>query len=454
MDDPGSWHLLVAAICVCLTTYLSVAHLALRHAAWVKLEEAFDEQGRPERTEILRQRLSHFISTCATLRLLTNLILLITVIYHFTQAPAPESSRIGSYVTAFLVSALILMVFSVAVPHAWAQYAGTSLLVKSYPVLRVLELLFRPINVVLHLTDPIIRRLAGIASEDQVGSLEDRQEELLNVVEEGEKAGVVDEQEAEMIASVLELRDSTAGEIMTPRTDVIGIEVGTELSEAVEIVIRQGHSRYPVYEESIDQIIGMLYAKDLLKDLNHPDPAGGIRHRLRDPYYVPESKSLRDLLRDLQNQKVHLAVVLDEYGGTAGVVTIEDIVEELFGEITDEYEAPHEEPIKRIDEHTVEIDARNHVDEMNEELDLNIPEDDAYETVGGFAFAQLGCIPRNGDTFTYENLHFTIIDAETRKINRLRIVITPKEDKANNTNGRKNKHNHHDASEEVEQHHD
>lgn len=447
MDE---WHLLVAAISVCLTTYLSVAHLALRHAAWVKLEEAFDEQGRSERTEILRQRLGHFISTCASLRLLTNLILLITIVYYFTQASDPENVRpenghIWSYVTAFLVSALILMVFSVAVPHAWAQYAGTGLLVKSYPVLRVLELVFRPINVVLHLTDPLVRRLAGISLEDEAGSLEERQEELLNVVEEGEKAGVVDEQEAEMIASVLELRDSTAGEIMTPRTDVIGIEAGTELSEAVEIVIREGHSRYPVYEESIDQIIGMLYAKDLLKDLNHPDPAEGIRHRLRDPYYVPESKSLRDLLRDLQNQKVHLAVVLDEYGGTAGVVTIEDIVEELFGEITDEYEAPHEEPIKRIDEHTVEIDARNHVDEMNDKLDLNIPEDDAYETVGGFAFDRLGCIPRNGDTFTYENLHFTIIDAEPRKINRLRIAITPKEDKANHANGKKNKHVHRDA---------
>lgn len=449
MDDPGSWHLLIAVICVGLTTFLSAAHLALRHASWVKLEEAFEQRGRPERAEILRKRLHQFVSTCAGLRLLINLVLLLVIIYHFTQADSGEDGAIAGYITGFFVSALILMVFSVAVPHAWAQYAGTDVLVKCYPVLRVLEVILRPINAVLHLVDPLVRRLAGISSEDDADRLEERQEELLNFVEEGEKAGVVDEEEADMIASVLELRDSTAGGIMTPRTDVVGIEAGAELSEVVEIVSREGHSRYPVYEESIDRIIGMIYAKDLLKDLNHPDPAQGIRHRLRDPHFVPESKSLRDLLRDLQNAKVHLAVVLDEYGGTAGVVTIEDIVEELFGEITDEYEGPQEERVKKIDDVTFEIDARNHVDEMNEELGLDIPEDDAYETVGGFAFAQLGRIPTNGDGFHYENLHFTIIDAEPRKINRLRIVITPNEDKTENN--KKTKHSRHNTSDKTEE---
>ena len=444
-DDPGSWHLLIAAISVCLTTFLSVAYLALRHVSWVRLEEAFEQQGHPERTETIRQRLSKFLLTCAALRLFTNLILLLSIVYYCTHTDSPKNGAIEPYLNGFLVSAFILMVFSIAIPHAWARYAGTSVLVRSYPVLWFLETIFRPLNAILHLVDPVVRRLAGISVEDEASRLEEKQEELLNVVEEGEKAGIVDEKEADMIASVLELRDSTAGEIMTPRTDVIGIEVGAELSQVVDIVIARGHSRYPVFEESIDKIIGMLYAKDLLKDLNHPDPAQGIRHRLRDPHFVPESKSLRDLLRDLQNAKVHLAVVLDEYGGTAGVVTVEDIVEELFGEITDEYEGPQEEPIKKIDEHTFEIDARNHVDEMNEELDLNLPEDDTYETVGGFAFAQLGYIPTSGDSFIHENMLFTIIDAEPRKINRLRIVVTPNEDKATNGNGKKNKHNDREA---------
>ena len=177
----------------------------------------------------------------------------------------------------------------------------------------------------------------------------------------------------------------------------------------------------------------MLYAKDLLRDINHPGDAE-IRNRLRQPYFVPESKSLRDLLHDFQNQKVHVAVVLDEYGGTAGVVTFEDILEELVGEIIDEHEPPQSEPIKRIDENTIEVDARYEIDELNDQFNLTVPEDADYETVGGFAFAQLGYIPNVGESFEYENMRFTVIDAHQRKINRLRVVILPREDQ--NTNGK------------------
>ena len=325
-----------------------------------------------------------------------------------------------------MVCALALPVFAIAIPHAWADYAGTSLLVWTYPLVRFLEFLLWPWTTLLRLTHPVVRRMAGVSREYPDGSLEERQEELLSVVQEGEKEGVVDEEEKEMIESVLELRDTTAGEIMTPRTDVVGIDANDELAQAVQVVIDQGHSRYPVYEGSIDQIIGMLYAKDLLKDLLHPeDPHSGIRHRLRKPFFVPESKPLRDLLADLQNQKVHLAVVLDEYGGTAGVVTVEDIVEELFGEITDEYEESPEQSICQIDTGIYELDAREHVDEINEELDVDIPEDEDYETMGGFAFAQLGHIPEQGESFDFANLRFTVIDAEQRKINRLRLEILP-----------------------------
>jgi magnesium and cobalt exporter, CNNM family len=326
---------------------------------------------------------------------------------------------------AFAISVFILNIFSVAIPHAWAKYAGTGLLVHCYPVLRFLEWAGWPLTTVFAWIDPLVKRLAGI-SEDQANSrLDEKQEELLNVVEEREKEGVVDEEEREMIASVLEFRDTTAGEIMTPRTEVSGIEADTSLSEAVEIVILEGHSRYPVYKETIDNISGMLYAKDLLKELNRPEGSGDISHYLRKPFFVPESKKLRSLLHNFQNQKVHVAVVLDEYGGTAGLVTIEDILEELVGEIVDEYEPPQPEPIKKIDEYTIEVDARYEVDELNDELDISIPEDEDYETIGGFIFAKLGHIPMTGETFEHENLQFTVIDAGERKINRLRIVITP-----------------------------
>ncbi|HEV57940.1 MAG TPA: CBS domain-containing protein, partial [Phycisphaerales bacterium] len=172
----------------------------------------------------------------------------------------------------------------------------------------------------------------------------------------------------------------------------------------------------------------LVYAKDLLTEVGRTDEEFRLRDKIRPAYFVPESKPLRALLHEFQNQKLHIAVVLDEYGGTAGIVTIEDILEELVGEIADEYEPMPVESMQRLDEHTIEIDARTYVDDLNDEFDVTLPEDDDYDTVGGFVFSHLGYIPKTGETFEYGNLRFTIIAAESRKINRIRIEKKPVED--------------------------
>ena len=176
-----------------------------------------------------------------------------------------------------------------------------------------------------------------------------------------------------------------------------------------------------MYEENIDNIIGLVYAKDLLAEIGKPPSEFKLRDKMRNAYFVPESKQLRELLHEFQNQKLHIAVVLDEYGGTAGIVTLEDILEELVGEITDEYEETPTEPIKNIDQNTIETDARTNIDDINDQCDLNLPEDEDYETIGGFVFSQLGYIPKTGESFDYENLKFTIISAEARSVKRVRI---------------------------------
>lgn len=403
MDASEAWCLVIVVICMLLTLFLSVINQALRNIAWVKLEDAFDEKGFPQRTEIVRTHLSDLIFSTAALRLLVNLTLLLCFVYSFSFDG--EGKLLWSLLKAFVFASLVLSIFSLAVPNVWAKYASTSILVHCFGAMRVIEMMCWPLVIILQLFDPIVRRLAGAIPENPHERLEEQQEELLNVVEEGEKHGVVDEEEKEMIASVLEFRDTTAGEIMTPRTEVVGIEIVSNVSQAVDVVANHGYSRYPVYEDSIDNIIGILYAKDLLCDINHPTESGDIRHRLRKPYFVPESKCLRDLLHDFQNQNVHLAVVLDEYGGTAGLVTFEDILEELVGEITDEHEPPKAEPIKKISEYVIEVDARYDVDELNDQFDLKIPEDEDYETLGGFAFTKLGYIPNVGEAFSHENLH-------------------------------------------------
>ena len=243
--------------------------------------------------------------------------------------------------------------------------------------------------------------------------------------------GVVDEEQQQMIESVLELSDTTADEIMTPRTDIVAVEVSSDLQTVLDIINSAGHTRVPVYEENIDNIIGLIYAKDLLTEVGKTEADFRLRDKLRKAYFVPETKPLRSLLHEFQNQKLHIAIVLDEYGGTAGIVTLEDILEELVGEITDEYEEPTPKLVREIDRSTIEADARTYVDDLNDEFEMNLPEDEDYDTIGGFVFSHLGYVPKTGQTFDYKNLKFTITSAEARRIKRIKIQRTADQQNAN-----------------------
>ena len=209
------------------------------------------------------------------------------------------------------------------------------------------------------------------------------------------------------------------------------IEVHTDLPTVVQMIAMTGHSRIPVYEGNIDNIIGLVYAKDLLTEIGRNHEGFSLRNKIRKAYFVPETKPLRVLLHEFQNQKLHIAIVLDEYGGTAGIVTIEDILEELVGEIVDEYEETPPEAMRKIDATTIEIDARMYVDDLNEEFDIELPEDEDYDTVGGFVFSHLGYIPKTGETFEYGNINFTVVAAGPRQIQRLRIQKPSPPEKAN-----------------------
>jgi CBS domain-containing protein len=173
-------------------------------------------------------------------------------------------------------------------------------------------------------------------------------------------------------------------EIMTPRTDLVAVDVEADLSTVLQTIQDVGHSRMPVYEENVDTIVGLIYAKDLLGEIGKNPEQFHVRERMREVYFVPETKPLRALLHEFQDQKLHIAVVLDEFGGTAGIVTLEDILEELVGPIADEYEETPAESVKRLDENTIEVDARTYVDDLNDEYALDLPEDEDYDTVGGF----------------------------------------------------------------------
>jgi len=417
-----------AVLLICLfagaTLFFSVNAMTLRTFSLVRLQEAFQRAGGKdplERVDRLVANADRLALTCAFYRLVFNLAGLLLLVMLSSRLQQPPHAI--AYVLAFLVGVVIFSIFSLAIPDALAKYAGERVLSRTHGVLVVCSIVAAPIVYVLQLYDGFVRRLAGVPQSTPQEQHEEKQEEFLEDLEQHRMEGTVDAEEQEMIENVLDLRERMADEIMTPRTDLIAVEVSADRPTVLETIRRAGHSRLPVYEGSIDNVVGLVYAKDLLEEIGK-DPADfRLRDRMREAYFVPETKSLRALLREFQQQKLHIAVVLDEYGGTAGIVTLEDILEELVGEIADEYEKTEPESVRKVDENTIDVDARMYVEDLNEQCSLDLPDDEDYDTLGGFVFSRLGYVPKAGESFEYKNLKFVIASAEARRVKRVRIQI-------------------------------
>ncbi|MFN8498776.1 MAG: hemolysin family protein [Anaerolineae bacterium] len=286
-------------------------------------------------------------------------------------------------------------------------------------------LIARPLHVLAVIFSPLVRVFGflatGATSEKSVDMLA-REEELRLLVDVGEEEGLIEEQERDMIAGVFDLGDTVAREVMVPRIDIVALDAETPLHEALDTIIARGHSRLPIYEESIDQIAGMLYAKDLLRalrDVRGGSPEPSLRDLIRPAYFIPETKPVDDLLAELKRIKVHLAIVVDEYGGTAGLVTIEDLLEEIVGEIQDEYDV--EEPISQtISAQEIIYDARANLDDLNDELDLRLPTGE-NDTLGGLIFSHLGRVPEVGDEVVVDNVRLVVLSMHGRRIGKVRI---------------------------------
>jgi putative hemolysin len=278
-----------------------------------------------------------------------------------------------------------------------------------------------PIIVLLTgITNAIVRLFgAEVSSEAQITA-----EELRLIVERGGEQGVLEAEEEQMINAVIELGTRRVHEVMVPRIAMVTLPVTASFEEATETIIAEGHSRIPVYEETIDQIVGILYAKDLLPFLKQGSPdTAALRTLLRTPVLVPESMTVDDLLHELQRRKVHLAIVLDEYGGTAGLVTIEDLLEEIVGEIQDEYDV--EEPlIVKLSDDEARVDGRADVDELSELFDttLDLEDEAEYDTVGGLIYHRIGGVPKPGDEVKVDGLTLTVESTDGRRVGKVLVV--------------------------------
>lgn len=413
--------LLALAIAAFSSLAFSTLTYALRDLSRVRLGDYLQRHNRSRWLEKIVDHTADLIFITAVLRMLANTLIVLALVW-ICQRVRHAAAR---DLTIFLSSALVTLFFSVAIPHALAKYAGDEIVGASAPVLNALRIGLLPVTWIMHLADRFVRSAAG-ASAPQPEQIEQQiEEEILSAVEEGEEQGVVDEHEREMIESVIEFHDATAAQVMTARTDVVSLPLASSLHQVKQTIEESGHSRIPIYDGTLDQIVGILYARDMLKFVGQPPEKFDLRAAMRPAIFIPETKPLSDLLHDFRRQKVHIAIVLDEYGGTAGLVTIEDILEQLVGEISDEHEPVEAGTFKRLNARTAEADARIDIEEFNRLTGLNLPEDAGYATLGGFILATLGRIPEAGASFEYNGAKLTVLDAEPQRVNRVRIEQVP-----------------------------
>jgi putative hemolysin len=243
------------------------------------------------------------------------------------------------------------------------------------------------------------------------------------LVDEGGEKGVIEETQQEMIHNIFELDDLDAGDIMTHRTDITGVEAGEPLENAVQAAMREGCSRLPVYEDDLDNVIGMVYIKDLLEYVGREMPGKTPRDVMREAHFIPESKRCGELLKEMTARHVQIAVVVDEYGGTAGLVTLEDVLEAIVGSIQDEYD-DEEEDISKIDESTFLLEGSTAVEEVDELTHIPLPEGD-YDTIAGFVIRELGYLPAPGEhpEVEYRGLKFTVEEVEDRRVAVIKVEI-------------------------------
>jgi magnesium and cobalt exporter, CNNM family len=321
------------------------------------------------------------------------------------------------YAMVLLLVALFTFLVADLLPLAFGEARADRLAPMAGEVMRLLETGLKPVVVGL---SRLIGALIDTWSDGEQGQV--TEEEIMSLVDVGQKDGVIEDEEKEMISAVLEFGETLAREVMVPRLDIAALDIETPLAEALNEFVQSGHSRLPVYEETIDNIKGLLYAKDLLNVWRGGGSTQGqIKPLLRPVYFVPETKRADMLFKELQNRKVHLAVVVDEYGSTAGIVTIEDLIEEIVGDIQDEYDFDEEAEFVQLGPDEYRVDGGINLDDFNDLLDVELPMEE-NDTLGGYILSALGRVAEVGEVVEDDRLHMRVESVEGRRIRNVHVM--------------------------------
>lgn len=405
------------------TALVAIAALGVRliqEVAWHDLKEySKRRQDRPLFDEIHDNHDSVLVGL-ETLRTVGFMVVIVGASGWMAVSFGKNASSVPAFWMIFSLS-LGLLAVSSWIPPAVTEVWGTPLLFHCWRVFRVAEIFMRPLSAVAGGFEVIARRLSG--RKDDQDEEEAFEDEVLAIVTEGIHDGHLEADAREMIEGVIELGDGDVADVMTPRSKIDALPVNLGWDEILRFATRVGRTRIPVYENSLDNIVGILYIKDLLAEMSKPiaDSRRPMRSILRDAWKVPKTRPLDDLLNDFLNTRNHMAIVVDEYTAIAGLVTIEDVLEEIVGEIVDESDQEQLGEIRRIDAQTADIQGRAHLAEINEELGLELPEPEDFDTIAGFVIDQLGRIPQIGEVIEWGSVRLTVLDATRRKVERLRL---------------------------------
>ena len=308
---------------------------------------------------------------------------------------------------------VLLLIFGEITPKSLAlKEPERWILIYAKPLLFFL-FIFSPVIRIFESITLLISKLFRIENSESSGLV--TLDELKTMVDLSREEGVLEKEKKDMLQGIFDFSDTVVREIMTPRTDTICISVTSSVQDAIQLITEKGHSRIPVFEGKVDNTVGVIYAKDLLH-IPKTELQEGIRKYLRKAIFIPESKNIEELLQQMKKARFHLAIVVDEYGGMAGIVTLEDIVEEIIGEIQDEYDTDESPTISEIKPNSYYVDATTPIKEIAEEIDVHFPESDDYDTIAGFVLSLLGEFPTRGTTVSYENIDITIKEIRKRRI--------------------------------------
>ena len=357
-----------------------------------------------------------------------NVVLLLTLLCHITATVLATILAVRVFddageIISTVVMTLGIFIFAEVVPKTFTvQRTERAALLMARPVLW-LGRIFRPLSkILIGISNAMMVLLPGHGLPKGPFVTEDEIRHMVDVAEEEQE---IEEEERELIHSVFEFGDTVVREVMVPRPDMISLPANTSFNEALRTIVDAGYSRIPLYEGDTDNIVGVLYAKDLLKRVHEAKSDAKVSSLGRAPTFIPEQKKVSELLREMQTQHVHMAIVVDEYGGTAGLVTIEDLIEEIVGEIVDEYDK--EEPlVEPIDDETIRVDAKMPIDEVNELLDVDLPHEE-WDTVGGLVFGLTGRVPVAGERVKYDSIEFRTERVTGRRIQKVVIKKLPPE---------------------------